>query len=210
MRKAPVHRFIPGPEGRLEALYHPPLRPVAVVVCHPHPHFGGSMRNKVVYWMARAFSDLGYGVVRFNYRGVGRSEGVSLAGKQESKDVSAVVDWLASQHSECDLWVAGFSYGAYVGLLAGHRDGRVSRLFAVAPPVSRWDFAFMEENTKPLTVVGATEDELVPFSALKTWARSVPMCNFRSVEGADHFFHGKMDRMIDALLSGIHPLEVVS
>ena len=124
MQHHPV--FIPGPAGRLQGLYkegsdeHP-----AVVICHPHPQFGGTMRNKVVYWMARAFEDQGCSVLRFNFRGVDQSEGVWDEGRGEAEDARAALNWLQEMHPDSPLWLAGFSFGTYAGLQAARAQAAV-------------------------------------------------------------------------------------
>lgn len=196
--------FFQGPSGRLQALYHAGRndRP-AVAVCHPHPLFGGSMRNKVVYWMARAFADQGCAVLRFNFRGVDLSEGTWDEGEGEVEDAAAAVNWLAGEHRGCPLWLAGFSFGCYAGLKAASGDERIERLFAVAPAVNRWDFSFMQGDARPLTVVIGTVDEVVPPAAVGAWAASLPSARLHAIEGAGHFFPGHMPAMQAALLADV-------
>lgn len=193
---------IVGPAGRLEGLYQAGER-AAVVVCHPHPLFGGTMRNKVVYWMARAFEDIGCAVVRFNFRGVERSEGEYDEGRGEADDARAALDWLGARHPEAPLWLAGFSFGCYAGLQAARRDGRVERMFAVAPAVNHWSFDFMAGDTRPLTVVQGRADEIVPFSEVQDWVDTQAQVDFHAIAGAGHFFPEHMDVMTRSLLSAI-------
>jgi alpha/beta superfamily hydrolase len=191
--------FIPGPAGRLQGLYQPGDA-AAVVVCHPHPQFGGTMRNKVVYWMARAFEDLGCAVVRFNFRGVEQSEGDFDDGRGEAEDAGAVLDWLAGRHPDQPLWLAGFSFGCYAGLQAARRDARVARMFAVAPAVNHWSFDFMAGDARPLTVVQGRADEIVPFADVASWVEGLEQADFHALAGAGHFFPQHMEAMARCLV----------
>jgi len=192
---------IQGKAGQLEALYqHGEVGKPAVVVCHPHPLYGGTMRNKVVYWIARSFEDLGYTVLRFNFRGVEQSEGVWDEGKGESDDVIAALDCLAQQHPQSPLWLAGFSFGTYAGLLAAHKDKRVQRMFAIAPAVNLWSFDFMRDETRPLTVISGTADEIVPFEQVEAWIKTMPShVLFQIIDGAGHFFPEHMPKLMEIL-----------
>ncbi len=195
---------ITGPVGALQGLYQEgELNKPAVVVCHPHPQFGGTMRNKVVYWIARAFEDAGCSVLRFNFRGVEQSEGVWDEGDGEAGDAAAALDWMHTQHPNAPLWIAGFSFGSYAGLMAARNDQRVSRLFAVAPAVNLWSFAFMLGEQRPVTVVAGTDDEIVPFEQVCLNVKGHSNIDFHSIEGAGHFFPEHKDQMISALMSSV-------
>src|SRR5712664_809024 len=139
-----LHRtfFLPGPAGRLEALlWDVPERdeiarpPLAAVVCHPHPLFGGTMHNKVVYQVAKTLHRFGLPVLRFNFRGAGLSEGTHDEGRGEQDDVSAALDFLAAEYPGAPLLLAGFSFGSWVGLRVGCSDTRVSELIGLEIPV---------------------------------------------------------------------------
>jgi len=199
--------FINGPAGRLQALYQPgePGR-AGVVVCHPHPLHGGSMHNKVVYRMGRAFEDSGCSVLRFNFRGVDLSAGLWDEGRGEADDAAAALDWMHLKQGASPLWLAGFSFGCYAGLQAARYDERVSRLFAVAPAVNLWPFDFMTGNAKPCTVIAATDDDIVPVDAVRGWAANQASATFHSIKGAGHFFEGYLDQMQQALLQDIQPV----
>lgn len=146
------------------------------------------MRNRVVYWMARTFEELGCTVLRFNFRGVEESEGEWDGGVGECDDAAAVCDWLAGRMPGSPLWMGGFSFGCYAGLRAAAGDGRVVRLFAVAPPVHHFDFGFMADNGKPLVVIQGDADEIVPAEAVARWAAEVPNARLHRIAGAGHFF----------------------
>lgn len=208
MRHHHERLLIPGPAGSLQALYQPGDRDApGVVVCHPHPLYGGTMRNKVVYWMARAFEDLGCAVVRFNFRGVEQSEGTWDDGRGESDDAYAVMRWLKQKHAGVrEYWMAGFSFGCYAGLRAAQRDGDVRRMFAVAPAIHLYDFSFLDRETRPLTVVHGTQDEIVPYDVVAQWCAAHPWVRFHTVPGAGHFFQDHMEQMTACLLQDVRDL----
>ncbi|PIP02585.1 MAG: alpha/beta hydrolase [Zetaproteobacteria bacterium CG12_big_fil_rev_8_21_14_0_65_54_13] len=194
--------FLSGPAGRLQALYQAgePGRP-AVVICHPHPQYGGTMNNKVVYWMGRAFEDMGCTVLRFNFRGVEQSEGEWDDGVGEADDAAAALEWLHARAADSALWQAGFSFGCLAGLKAAHKDKRVERMFAVAPAVNLWSFDFLNDERRPVTVVSGTADEIVPFDAVRAWCDGHAAVRLHAISGAGHFFPAHMDQMMAALVS---------
>ncbi|WP_018294492.1 alpha/beta hydrolase [Mariprofundus ferrooxydans] len=198
--------FLPGPAGRLQALYKAGEagRP-GVVLCHPHPQYGGTMRNKVVYWMGRAFEQMGCSVLRFNFRGVEQSEGVWDNGDGEADDAAAVLEWLDARTAGAPLWVAGFSFGSLAGLKAAHVDKGVERMFAVAPAVNLWSFDFLDHEERPVTVVSGTADEIVPFDDVRNWCEGHPSVRLHTIDGAGHFFPAHMDQMMAALVSDVNP-----
>jgi len=196
--------FIEGPEGVLQSLYHPGKQgQPAVVVCHPHPLYGGTMRNKVVYWMARAFEDMGCSVLRFNFRGVEQSEGVWDEGSGEADDARAALDWMNEVHPESKLWLAGFSFGCYAGLQAARMDDRVEHMFAVAPAVNLWPFSFMIGENRPITVVAGSADEIVPFHRIERSVKGKSNIHFYPIDGAGHFFPEHMEQMAENLLTDV-------
>jgi len=195
--------FLSGKAGKLQALYQPgEAGKPAIVVCHPHPLYGGTMRNKVVYWIARAFEDKGCSVLRFNFRGVEQSEGAWDEGAGEADDVLTALDYLQEQQPDSPLWLAGFSFGTYAGLKAAKQDARVQRMLAIAPAVNLWSFDFMQHESRPLTVVSGTADEIVPFEQVQAWIKTMPNhVRFHVIDGAGHFFPQHMDEMTDCLLN---------
>ncbi|OIQ03408.1 MAG: alpha/beta hydrolase [Zetaproteobacteria bacterium CG06_land_8_20_14_3_00_59_53] len=198
--------FLQGPAGRLQGLYRPFKEPVAaVVVCHPHPQFGGTMHNKVVYWMARAFESLDCSVLRFNFRGVDQSEGCWDEGAGEAEDAAVALDWMHAEHPHVPLWLAGFSFGAYAGLKAARQDARVERLFAVAPAVNLWDFSFMQGDVRPLTVVAGTLDNIVPYTAIAAATRLQRGAQLHTIADAGHFFDEHRKELAAALLADVIP-----
>ena len=195
---------IPGPAGKLEAIYKPgdseratPRH--AAVVCHAHPLHGGTMHFKLIFRVARAFDDLGFPTLRFNFRGVGGSEGAFDEGRGERDDVRAAVDWLAERHPDVDLVVAGFSFGAWTGLPVGCADPRVTHVVGLGVPMR----AYTPELTtckKPKLLVHGTRDEFGPMAQLNSWFADLPEPKrLVRVEGADHFFEGRRDEMAKAI-----------
>ncbi len=196
------HDFINGPAGRLQNIYRPSsFDKPAVLVCHPHPQYGGTMHNKATYRIAKAFADKGHAVLRFNFRGVDLSEGEWADGEGEVDDTKACINWLAEKHSR--IWLAGFSFGAYAGLKAAADDKRVERLFAVAPAVSLYDFSFWDHEQRPLTVAHGTDDQIVTYNQVEAWVKTLPYAVLYPIESAGHFFAKHMDEMLAALLSGL-------
>jgi len=196
--------FIDGSVGRLQSIYQAGAsNKAAIVICHPHPLFGGTMRNKVVYWMARAFEDFGHPVLRFNFRGVEQSDGTWDAGDGESEDAGAALDWMHERHPDVPLWLAGFSFGCFAGLKAAVNDERIERMFAVAPAVNLWDFSFMRNETRPLKVIHGTADELVPHVMVSAWVELLESAEYVEIEEASHFFPNHMVHLQSALTAGL-------
>ncbi len=200
---------IPGPPGVLEAIAHEPegaAQPLYGIVCHPHPLHGGTMDNKVVYTIARALQTSGIATLRFNFRGVGASEGTYDDGVGETRDAAAVADFGAARWPNRRLILAGFSFGAFVALrLALARD--TAHLITVAPPVGRFDFSELHAPDCPWLVVQGDADDVVDPSAVIAWVkRQEPTPDLRVVPGVGHFFHGHLaelrDTVIEALRSG--------
>jgi alpha/beta superfamily hydrolase len=201
-RENPVlHRslLLTGPSGRLEAQLwtssaeHPQM---AALVCHPHPLFGGTMHNKVAFQAAKSFHRLGLPVLRFNFRGVGMSEGKHDGGRGEQDDVRAALDFLADEFPGRPLVLAGFSFGAWVGLRVGTEDARVARLVGLGIPVNDSDFSYLRACAKPKLFVVATKDQFAARERVQALVDSLPPpAKLVFVEGADHFFTGKLDQV---------------
>ena len=205
--------FLEGPAGRLEAILWTPLGSdsplLAAVICHPHPLFGGTMHNKVVYNAAKTMDALGIPVLRFNFRGAGLSAGEHDKGRGEQDDVQAAVDYLAAQFPGIPLLLAGFSFGSLVGLRVGCRDARVSELIGIGIPVNSGDFTFLADCPKPKLFVHGSGDK---FGARKKVEEAVAALRGENrlvvVEDADHFFVGHLDEFnaaIAAWLTERHP-----
>ena len=204
--------FLPGPAGRLEAvLWTSPdaQPPLAALVCHPHPLFGGTMHNKVVFQAARALQRLRLPVLRFNFRGAGLSEGEHDKGLGERDDVRAALDFLAAEFPGLPLLLAGFSFGAWVGLCVGCADERVNSLIGLGVPVNTAKFDFLHACVKPKLFVQGTEDQYGAKERVTALVESLPEPKrLVFIEGGDHFFAGKLDevaRAITAWMIEQHP-----
>lgn len=211
-----THRslFIPGLAGRLEAiLWTPPSeapKPMfAAVVCHPHPLYGGTMHNKVVYQVNKTLDRLGLPVLRFNFRGVGRSEGAHDNGRGEHDDVRAALDFLAAEFPGVTLLLAGFSFGCLVGLRAGCEDARVAELIGLGTPVDGSDFSYLRQCAKPKLFLQGDHDQFGARANLEVLVGSLRGTNeLVFIPDADHFFSGKLDRLDVALAAWLrsrHP-----
>jgi alpha/beta superfamily hydrolase len=215
--------MLSGPAGKLEAILwatpeaaegtQPPL---AAVVCHPHPLFGGTMHNKVVYQTAKTIHRFGLPVLRFNFRGVGLSEGTHDKGAGEMDDVVAALDFLAEEYPGVPLLLAGFSFGSWVGLRAGCGDQRVTELLGLGLPVGDLDsrsFSYLDGCDKPKLLVSGEFDRFGPPNKLRAMVERFPPhvqenTRVQIVAGGDHFFAGhlpELDRTITEWLRERHP-----
>ena len=205
----PAITDLAGPAGPLEALMEAPaLQPLraAVVFAHPHPQFGGTMHTKVVYQGAKALARIGCAVLRFNFRGVGRSSGAFSGGRGEVDDFRAAVDYMAERHPHARQWTAGFSFGAWAALETGAQDERVSALIGIAPPIAttisgqKYTFEHTLESTKPKFLVQGEADEVCPLEALWSFYAKLPEPKeLVVIDAADHLFDGKTQEVGDAL-----------
>lgn len=195
-------REIPGPAGALEALVDRPQGAprAAVVFAHPLPTEGGTMHTKVVFQGAKALARIGCIVLRFNFRGVGRSAGSWDGGRGELDDYRAAVDFMASQHPGLELWAAGFSFGSWVATTAGAGDDRICALAAIAPPVDRYDFSPVKHSAKPKFVIHGEADELIPLKAVRRfYAELSDPKELVEIDRANHLFEGQASEVGDAL-----------
>jgi uncharacterized protein len=191
--------FLHGPAGRLEAM----LWTVAsaspsyvAVVCHPHPLFGGTMHNKVVFQVAKTLHQRGVPVLRFNFRGAGLSEGKHDKGRGETGDVRAALDYLAKEFPSKPILLAGFSFGSYVGLRVGCDDSRVTELVGLGIPVNDSDLSFLVECAKPKLFLQGACDQYGARERLESLFAKLPEPKkLVFVEDADHFFAGKLAQM---------------
>jgi alpha/beta superfamily hydrolase len=204
---------LPGPAGALQALIETPVPegaptgavPAFGVVCHPHPLYGGTMDNKVVHTVARAFQQLGAPCIRFNFRGVGTSAGTYDEGRGETEDALAVVGFGRARWPGAALWLGGFSFGGAVAFLAQAR-AQASRLVLVAPGVTKIDVTHAPTPQVPWLVIQGDADDVVPADFVLGWARSLePAPAIHVLEGAGHFFHGRINELRDAVLAFMDP-----
>ena len=200
---------LPGPAGALQALIETPviegqgLQAVSAfaVVCHPHPLYGGSMDNKVVYTLARALEQLGAPAIRFNFRGVGASAGSYDAGRGETEDALAAIAYGRRRWPNAALWLAGFSFGGAVAVRAAGEAGP-QRLIAVAPGITTITVTDAAPPACPWLIVHGDADEVVPLEAVRAWADTLsPAPQMRVLPGASHFFHGRLNELRDVVLA---------
>jgi alpha/beta superfamily hydrolase len=195
---------IPGPAGPLEAILEDPGAgagepPALAVVCHPHPLHEGTMRNKVVHTVARAANRLGAPALRFNFRGVGMSAGAWDEGRGETDDALAAIAWARARWPGAPLWLAGFSFGAFVALHAA-AVARPAALVTVAPPVGRFPVGETPEPACPWLVVQGEADELVDYRAVVEWAGARPAPpGLALLPATSHFFHGRLAELQQAV-----------
>ncbi len=191
--------FIPVEHGRLEAiLKEPRAQPVTGValVLHPHPLFGGTMHNKVVFRAASALNDGGLIVLRINFRGVGQSTGEHDEGRGEREDVRAGLDYLVENYPAQEITLCGFSFGARVGLEVGVTDDLVNRLISIGTPVDKYDFSFLAGCRKPILFVQGDHDEYGKVDRLRELAAKIKApVELRVIAGAGHFFDDQLDEL---------------
>lgn len=205
--------FLQGPAGRLEAILWTPTRAstpeLVAVLCHPHPLFGGTLHNKVVYQAAKSLDSLGIPVLRFNFRGAGLSAGSHDRGQGERGDVQAATDFLASEFAGIPLLVGGFSFGSWVGLRVGCADARVTELLGLGIPVDSSSFEYFDSCAKPkLIVQGANDEHGAANTVEQVFARIPGEKRLVLVPGADHFFAGHLDQVDQAITTWLmerHP-----
>ncbi len=171
----------------------------SVVLCHPHPLFGGSMQNKVVHTLAKTTATLGHRAIRFNFRGVGLSEGQFDNGVGEREDLSSVIQYILARFPADPIVLAGFSFGAFVAAELCIQRGNewpIEALCLVAPPIGRLSFSSFAALEIPLTVIAAENDELVPLDSIQRWRTDIAVLQqFSVIQGASHFFHGKLRQL---------------
>jgi uncharacterized protein len=198
--------FLPGPAGRLEALLNAgsPGATHAALVCHPHPLYGGTLHNKVVFHTMKALNGLGFPVLRFNFRGAGLSEGEHGGGIGEVDDVRAALNWLEHEFA-LPVIFAGFSFGAAVGLRAACPDPRVTALIALGLPVTPlddrlYDFEFLRACSKPKLFVSGARDRFGPPGKLEALvANFADPKKMVRIEAGDHFFEGRLKELRDVI-----------
>jgi hypothetical protein len=216
-------RHIEGPAGRLEALLDDPawscrIGPVrnpdgtlplpatveppraVVVLAHPHPLYGGTMHTKVVYQVAKGLCRTGAAVLRFNFRGVGVSEGAWDDGPGELADFRAAVDFVAGRYPGTGIWAAGFSFGSWVAATVGATDERISAIIAVAPPAKSYDFSALYDCAKPKFFIQGTLDDTCPLKDTRElYARVPEPRELVEIDGANHLFDGQVAEVADAV-----------
>jgi len=197
--------IINGPEGRLEGRYThgaEPDAPIALFL-HPHPQHGGTMNNRVVYTMYNTFADRGFSCLRFNFRGVGRSQGVFAKGEGELSDAASALDWLQSYNENAkQCWIAGFSFGAWIGMQLLMRRPEITSFISVAPPANIYDFTFLAPCPSSGLVIHGSEDTIVPPDSVtklvqKINSQKTITVTEKVLEGANHFFANQLDEIAE-------------
>ena len=199
---------VPGPAGALEAIVDTP--PAArgdrvAVLCHPHPLYGGTMTNKVVHMLAKGCNEQAAIAVRFNFRGVGASEGTYDEGDGETHDTLAALEWAAQRWPGARLWVGGFSFGGAVAIRAAIARAAASSdvqcLITVAPAIRRVSVSLADLPSVPWLLVQGDQDELVDPEDIQRWVAELPSPpRLVMLPGVDHFFHGRLNDLRDALV----------
>jgi len=188
--------IINGPEGRIEARYHHARganSPMALVL-HPHPLHGGSMSNKMVYTLYQCFVRRGFSTLRFNFRGVGRSQGSFDRGEGELADAAAALDWLQGYNPNAGAcWIAGYSFGAWIGMQLLMRRPEIDAFISVSPPANQYDFTFLAPCPSSGLILQGDQDNLVPVESVQKLVHKLAhqrdiKIDFRKIAGADHFF----------------------
>ena len=171
-----------------------------VIISHPHPLYGGSMTNKVVHILAKSFTELNVIVVKYNFRGVGQSEGEYDEGLGEAEDLQLLAKTIRQWRPKAPIWLAGFSFGAYVTTRA-QSDIKAEKIVLVAPPVNMYPFQDLADIDIPWIVIQGGEDEVIDANAIKSWVKSRPHApEFIWMQDAGHFFHGKLNDIKAAIL----------
>lgn len=195
-------REIPGPAGTLEALLDEPQGdPRAVAVLgHPHPLHGGTMHTKALYQAAKALPRIGVAVLRFNFRGVGRSAGTFDAGPGEKDDFRAAISFLHDRYPDLPIWAGGMSFGSWIAMTTGAEDARVSLLLGIAPPVDRYDFDALKTCTLPKFIIHGESDELISIKEIRKFYAQLPEPKeLVTIEDANHLFEGKASMVGEAV-----------
>ena len=196
--------IINGPDGRIEARYHhsrAPAAPIALVL-HPHPQHGGTMNNKVVYALYQCFVRRGFSTLRFNFRGVGRSQGSFDRGEGELSDAASSLDWLQTYNpNAASCWVAGFSFGAWIGMQLLMRRPEIASFISIAPPANIYDFTFLAPCPSSGLILQGDQDTVVPTEAVQKLVTKLShqrdiKIDFRKIPGADHYFADSVEALV--------------
>ncbi len=196
-----------GPAGRLEGrlVQSSEANAPLALVLHPHPQFGGTMNSKVVYQTFYAFVDRGFTALRFNFRGVGRSQGTFDHGIGELSDAAAALDWLQSMNLNAkQCWIAGFSFGAWIAMQLLMRRPEISGFISVAPPANMYDFSFLAPCPSSGLILHGTADQVVPQNDVAKLSERLTAqkgldIRYVEIEGANHFFDDRIDELSEAI-----------
>ncbi|HEY1503601.1 MAG TPA: alpha/beta hydrolase [Stellaceae bacterium] len=210
---------INGPAGRLETRYTAAKEenPPVALLLHPHPQHGGTMNNKVVYTLFHAFLHCGFSALRFNFRGVGRSQGQFDRGEGELADATAALDWLQTTHPNAPAcWIGGFSFGAWIGMQLLMRRPEIGAFVVVAPPAGMLDFGFLAPCPASGLIVSGDQDQVVAPEATQKLVAKLKhqrdiTIEHRIVKGADHFFYNQLaelDQIVEDYVAHATPKRV--
>src|SRR5260221_4094362 len=196
-----------GEDGRIEGRFHPgrTLNAPIAIIWHPHPQFGGTMNNPVVYNLYYAFAHRGFSVLRFNFRGVGRSQGSFNHGQGELSDAAAALDWAQAANPEARAcWIAGFSFGAWIGMQLLMRRPEVEGFLSIAAPASLYDFSFLAPCPSSGLIVHGEKDAVVPPKDVNTLVEKLKtqqgiVIDQQIIPGANHFFDGKLQPLMETV-----------
>lgn len=196
-----------GPEGRIESRYNhnDDKNAPAALILHPHPLHGGTMNNKVVYHTYHTFVDQGFSTLRFNFRGVGRSQGKFDSGVGELCDAATALDWLQLQNPNAStFWIAGFSFGAWIALQLLMRRPEIENFIAISPPTNKYDFSFLAPCPSPGLVIQGDQDSIVSVDSVSSFSEKLSKqknmeLEYKIVPKADHFFRNNLDEMKTAI-----------
>ncbi|HCQ70786.1 MAG: alpha/beta hydrolase [Alphaproteobacteria bacterium] len=193
-----------GPEGRLEGRYsHSQDKdaPLALIL-HPSPELGGTMNNKITYMMHQIFVQRGFKTLRFNFRGVGRSQGVYDHGEGELSDAASALDWMQEINPNAPyVWVGGFAFGAWISMQLLMRRPEIQGFVSVAPPTNTQDFTFLAPCPTSGLVMHGSRDDVVTAESITDFAEKIQLqkgieIDCRQIDGANHFFHGYEDQLV--------------
>jgi len=192
-----------GPEGRLEGRYHHSKKPGAPIalILHPHPQFGGTMNNKVVYAMYKSFVKRGFSTLRFNFRGVGRSQSTFDNGQGEMSDAASALDWMQAHNPNASsCWIGGFSFGAWISMQLMMRRPEINGFISISPPASQHDFSFLAPCPASGILIHGDRDEIVPVDSVDKLAAKLKSqknitIDYEIVKGCDHFFGDHMAQL---------------
>jgi alpha/beta superfamily hydrolase len=193
-----------GPAGRIEGRYQPARQrsaPIAIVL-HPHPQFGGTMNNQIVYNLYYLFAKRGFSVLRFNFRGVGRSQGLFDHGQGELSDAASALDWAQSINPDARAcWIAGFSFGAWIGMQLLMRRPEIEGFISIAPPANLYDFSFLAPCPSSGLIIHGDKDAVVPLRDVQTLIEKLKtqkgiIIEQQVVPNANHFFDTQVDDLV--------------
>lgn len=199
--------IFPGPEGRLEGRFVPapkPRAPVAMIL-HPHPNAGGTMNNHIVQALYKTFQRRGFATLRFNFRGVGKSQGTFDNGVGELSDAASALDWVQSFHPEASTtWIAGFSFGAWIGMQLLMRRPEIRGFISIAPPANLYDFSFLAPCPSSGLIVHGEKDAVVPPKDVNTLVEKLKtqkgiVIDQHIIPGANHFFDNKLEPLMESV-----------